>query len=418
MADKLLDLRSGAWYATVVLTALSFTWSERWSTIGIILMILLWLLDPQLKTKILGLFQPRSVSSKGLMLVMLLFFLYHILGLLWSNDIESGWHSIEVKMTFFILPILFAAQEGFSAKRIRLLWILFSASLVLSFTYSFSQSFLAFHTKGWDYVLSRMNISEAIMHPGYYSNYFALALVWSVLSLKDETDLQRWQKLLLWFFVAFMLLALLLLISKTAMLFLACFFIWLLWLMAGRLQQGFRRWGVFLLFISAFALFASLLPSIRNRVQETTVQFEPPDKNMSIENSTGSRRVAWKLESDLILENMVIGYGTGEANTLLKDRLIQEGYLQLASDHMHTHNQMLHTWIDLGLPGLLLLLAFLLMAGWDAIKQQHTVAGWLVVLIAWNLVTDDMLEIQAGTVFFIFFLCLFLFRRQDQLIKQ
>lgn len=417
MADKLFALRSHAWYASVVLTALSFTWSERWSTFGIVLMILVCLLDPVWRSGLGHFFRTLSGSSRILMMVMVLFFLYHLLGLLWSRDLTAGWQSVEVKLSFLILPVLFATNDGLGAKRLQQLWLLFAASLVLSFSYSFVQSFLEFYPKGWAYVLSRMNVSAAIMHPGYYSNYFALALVWAVLSMEDHAAMPVWQKGLLSFFILFMLLALLLLISKTAMLFLACFVTWLLWLFAGRFRQGIARWVLFLFFVAGFAMLASLLPSIRNRIHETTIQFAPPDKNISIENSTGSRRVAWKLESELIRENPVFGYGTGEANSLLSERMVEQGYFKLAADHMHTHNQVLHTWIDLGLPGVLLLAAFLLLAFRESARQKHSLAAWLVVLIAWNLVTDDMLEIQAGTVFFIFFLSLFLFRRQQAITR-
>lgn len=413
MADKLFAFRPMAWYAAVGLTALSFTWSERWSTIGIVLMIALWLADPGWWSKVNLFFQSPFTTNKRLMLVMVLFFLYHIVGLLWSNEPGQGWQSVEVKLSFFLLPLLFATEDGPDRKQMNILGICFSASLVCSFSYSFFSSYMAFHAKGWDYVLSRMNISAAIMHPGYYSNYFALALVWSVLLLKDGQLSSTGRKVLHSFFVVFMLLALLLLISKTAILFIATFFTWLLWLLAGQFQQGLKRWGIFLFFLAGLVILSSLLPSIRNRIQETSTQFKPVDQSISIENSTGSRRVAWKLEAELIRENGIAGYGTGEANARLSEQLIQHGYLRLAADHMHTHNQVMHTWIDLGLPGLLLLMAFLLFAFHESLRQGHTLAGWLVVLIAWNLVTDDMLEIQAGTVFFIFFLGLFLFRRQE-----
>ncbi|GBL35305.1 hypothetical protein EMGBS15_09000 [Filimonas sp.] len=70
---------------------------------------------------------------------------------------------------------------------------------------------------------------------------------------------------------------------------------------------------------------------------------------------------------------------------------------------MHTHNQVFHTWLDLGIIGVLLLMAILIVCGFWFQRQGNRLAWWLLPLIFLNMLTDDMLEVQAGGVFLCFF---------------
>ena len=97
---------------------------------------------------------------------------------------------------------------------------------------------------------------------------------------------------------------------------------------------------------------------------------------------------------------------------MLKEKLIKEAYFQLASDNMHTHHQLFHTWIDLGIVGVILILMILGTSFFLFYKRKNKLAFWLVPLIFLNLLTDDMLEVQAGIVFFMFFLVLFFYPKE------
>jgi O-antigen ligase len=81
---------------------------------------------------------------------------------------------------------------------------------------------------------------------------------------------------------------------------------------------------------------------------------------------------------------------------------------------MHTHNQVFHTWLDLGIVGVLLMVAILLVSSQVFSRLHNRLAWWLLPLIVMNILTDDMLEVQAGTVFFAFFLTLFIYQRNNE----
>ncbi len=410
--------RVAVWYTIVVLTAVSFTWSQRLSSVGIILLTAHWLCDKNLLQKLSSfslqssVFRPRSTVLGLITLFLYSFFFVHIIALLWSHHLAEGWQSIEVKLTFFILPLLFSTENYLDEGKTRHLFFIFSVSCCVSFVYSFLYSYHHYAAKGWDIITQRMSLSEGVMHAGYYSNYFAYALVWCMLTFIENKQLSKAMRLTLWCLIPFLLIALLLLISKTAMLFVGCFTLYILWLATGRIKNELIRMVVFICSILFFIGFCTQIPSIKKRIYETSYESKLADKNVTLENSTGSRMAAWQNEWLLIKEHWLIGYGTGEANPQLKNKLIQEGYTKLADDNMHTHNQVFHTWLNTGITGVLLLFGILVASAFFFFKQKNKLAFWLIPLIFFNMLTDDMLEIQAGIVFFVFFLTLFLYEKK------
>jgi O-antigen ligase len=76
----------------------------------------------------------------------------------------------------------------------------------------------------------------------------------------------------------------------------------------------------------------------------------------------------------------------------------------------NAHSQYLQTFIDLGIVGLLLFLATLVVAAFIAIKHYDYLFLSFVVLFSFACLTESMLELNKGIVFFSFFISLFLNR--------
>jgi O-antigen ligase len=259
-----------------------------------------------------------------------------------------------------------------------------------------------------------MTISEAIMHPGYYSNYFAFALVIMSFRLLNKTKKTIQEISLYVFAILFLLFALLILISKTAILFLFLFLFFYLWETTFFLKNVLYRMIGFAGVIAVVSLLLVSIPRVKYRIDETINNLNHMEKaEVTFSNSTGSRKVAWGLEWQMIKQKPIIGFGTGAANPLLLQSFKDNGYENLAMNNMHTHNQVLHTWLDLGLIGVLLLIVILGLSGYlFLLLRKDNLGLWMIVLIIANILTDDILEIQAGIVFFMFFWILYLFKDQ------
>jgi O-antigen ligase len=385
-----------------------FPWHERVSGIMITLLVIHWLWDRDLIEKI------KSIKLVPFTLLCWSFFLLHLLGLLHSNYIPEGLQSIEVKMSFFILPLLFSTEHHLTAMRRQYLEVAFVLSCILSFIYCIIHAFIVHPSVPLSAIFHRMTISEAIMHPGYYSNYFAFALVIMSFRLLNKTKKTIQEISLYVFAILFLLFALLILISKTAILFLFLFLFFYLWETTFFLKNVLYRMIGFAGVIAVVSLLLVSIPRVKYRIDETINNLNHMEKaEVTFSNSTGSRKVAWGLEWQMIKQKPIIGFGTGAANPLLLQSFKDNGYENLAMNNMHTHNQVLHTWLDLGLIGVLLLIVILGLSGYlFLLLRKDNLGLWMIVLIIANILTDDILEIQAGIVFFMFFWILYLFKDQ------
>ncbi len=398
--------RSSVWLFLVTITACSFAWSERMSSIGIVLLVLHWLLDNQLVQKI------KSIKLDAVLISFVSFFLFHIVALSWSHHTFDASHTIEVKLSFLILPFLFSTENYLHLKAKKQLFMTFCLSCLVSFLYCLLSSIYHFHALGLESIFNRMNIAEAIMHPGYYSNYFVLGILFCTFELLN--NMNHSFKLGYVLCIIFFSIILTLLASKTALIFIFIFALYVFWKLSSFIKNNLVRLSFFLGVCLLFGIVISILPPIKNRIIETYQQSNIEIKQPAFSNSTISRRAAWKLEWQLIKDNPIVGYGTGSSNSLLLEKFKEKKYASLIEYNMHTHNQFFHTWIDLGLAGIILLMSFLIICAIQFWKQKEEMGVWFSGLVFINILTDDMLEIQAGSVFFIFFLLILIYQHKKK----
>lgn len=401
--------RSGIWFIIVLLVAASFPWHMHLSTIGIILLVMHWLWDRNL------FFKLKSIQFKNDLLLFWLFFVAHIIGIIGSDYFSEGLHSIEVKLSFLILPLLFSTENYLNTSRRKVLEWTFIISCVLSLLFCIGITIFRYPNNIIANLTHRMVLSESLMHPGYYSNFlaFSVAMLATNFSEKKIKNINvQWISILL---IIFLLTGLVFLASKTAFLFIGLVIFYFLWNISAFIKNTFLRVASFVLVFFMFSAALFNIPVLKNRALET---FQRPNtilpNELKFYNSTGSRMAAWGLCWEIVNEKPVFGHGTGAANPLLLQKFKQYGYKDLVHYSMHTHNQLLHTWIDLGAIGVMLLLTWFGVVLYLFIAVLKDVKGiWIVLLTFINVLTDDMLEIQAGIVFFIFFITLYLYLNRE-----
>jgi hypothetical protein len=135
--------RSSVWFFIITLTLIMLPWHERFSSIGIILLLIHWLTDKNFREKVL------SIRKDYLLWAFMGFFLIQLLWMIFSLDSAEGWHSIEVKLGFVILPILFSTESYLQKENFRMLLRIFVLSCFLSFLYNLGMSYYDHHQQGW-----------------------------------------------------------------------------------------------------------------------------------------------------------------------------------------------------------------------------------------------------------------------------
>ena len=91
------------------------------------------------------------------------------------------------------------------------------------------------------------------------------------------------------------------------------------------------------------------------------------------------------------------------------ERYKQEKLTIILNKKLNAHNQYLQTFLGLGIPGLLLLLSFLLVPfslAWKKKKKNFPYMAFILIVLL-NFLVESMLEARAGTNFIALFNCLF-----------
>jgi hypothetical protein len=399
----LLQNRDTRWFIIIALMMCFFPWNERASSIGLIVLALHTLIDTQWRAKLRG-FTWNHLSTLAVCL-----WLWHVVGGLWSYDAVAVTQSIQVKACLLILPVLLGLENHWNQERRFYLTMAFVGSLLLAFFYLVVHAQLTLPASGrWQ----RMAFSEPLMNPGYISNYYAVGIF--LLATEKRCWSSKQFKLFSITALVLLLAAVLIFIAKITLVFLLLLggFMFLKALRA-RIQSTWLFGAVALPGMALLVYGVTLLPPVAKRLQETERQLaviKPADINIT--NSTMSRKVAYRLESELLQQAGWLGSGTGTANHEVLKALEAGGYTQLVSAQMHVHNQFMNVGIALGWIGLLLLLAFTIGSLVYILLHNNLIELGIGILMCLNLAIEDLFEIQAGVVFFVLWVFLLTTRRK------
>jgi O-antigen ligase len=102
-----------------------------------------------------------------------------------------------------------------------------------------------------------------------------------------------------------------------------------------------------------------------------------------------------------------IGTGVGSASTRLIEIYQREGEFYAAERKLNSHNQFFQIGVEYGWAGLILFLIFLVLSIVKSFQIKSFMYQGLLGMTVFNFLFESCLEVQAGVVFFYFFLMLF-----------
>tara|TARA_B100002051_G_C16500328_1_gene517519 strand:- start:281 stop:793 length:513 start_codon:yes stop_codon:yes gene_type:complete len=125
------------------------------------------------------------------------------------------------------------------------------------------------------------------------------------------------------------------------------------------------------------------------------------------ESSTAARSTIWAICLDKIIEQPLLGYGTGNEKNILVEEYKKRELKYLLEKELNAHNQFIQTTLALGLIGGLCLLLMIVVPIYYSIKTKHIFYLSFLLLITINFLTESMLERQVGIIFYTVFNSLF-----------
>ncbi len=368
---------------------------------GIMLLIWLFLLGKQVK----------NVYSNPLALLSVAFFVWQCVSLSYTEHFApEGRQAIEVKIGLLLFPITLLGTADANAEKQRFWWAsggLLLGTLVASFV-CFSNAVFNFcvtevHTDIFFY----QELTEILhFHPAYFSLYVVFLFYTLFYVLKHNiygVDEWKYGRFLIYFINAWLLFFNLLLSARAG--WIAMFAVGLVWFLYEMWQRKKLVQGVGLIAVTtAISLYILLqIPTTRLRIAPFLpfIKTERRVQPLHID----ARWEAWKGAADLIQKNPILGVGVGD---VVPDLQVTFAELNLTAAAYHktlnAHNQWLQVQLGTGILGALLWCGLIFMPFWYYRTEKHY-GLWLLFcsIFAIFVVTEAMLEVQRGTLFFGFF---------------
>ena len=337
-------------------------------------------------------------SHRRIVIAGVLFYLIHLISVLYSNDKDSAWFDMEVKFSLILFPLIFLFKNPFIIEKKKWVLISFTLGAIVSSLIMLIFAYSRFDGQNIQ-VFYRMELS--LFHPSYLAMYFIFAIL--IIIKIIEQDLNRLtHRIVAYFIILLLLLLISQLQSKTGILsiiFISFYYI----------VFAFIKSNALLLRISFFVLAVSLsLVFVQqntrfSRFKEMTHSVKKISEGKPPPTTTGIRYSMWKVATQEIKEHWLFGVGAGDIKPVLFKEYEKDG-LTIAIDHkLNVHNQYLETIIGQGVIGLSILLFMLFLGLQQAVKRKDLFLSGFILLIIISMGPESMLNTQMGVVFMTFF---------------
>jgi O-antigen ligase len=375
----------------------------RFTALFIALMMLNWLLEGDLGNKF------RTIGKSKLALLFIAFYVLHIIGMAYTDDMNAGLFDLQVKLSLLLFPVMLVSRP-LDSYRIRNVFMAFIAGGIISSLVMLSRAVYTYAAYGENNFFYQA--FSFLIHPSYLSMYFCLCIAWllyNMLRRDSSNGIPMAASVATIIFFSFIIV---LLSSKMGLL--AMFFIYF----------GFMAWYIitrkkYITGLCGMAIAAALVfclvryvPEIRDRFNAAAAAISSSSENQADAESTAVRMLIWKAANQVISENFLLGAGTGDARQELVKEYEKRGMTGALEHKLNAHNEFYQVFVSIGFIGFLALMAGLLIPLSISLRQKNGVYMLFLLLLMLNFVPESMLETQAGVMFYGFFNSLLCFRKQ------
>lgn len=350
----------------------------------------------------------RYALHQPLVWVSAVFYLLHLISLLYTDNMPQAGRELETKVSFLLGPVLLLAY-GQNLKlrqlwRLRLAYVLGNVAVLLAaLCYA---AYRALGAENWFYIreggtyrryfFQYETFSEPFMHPGYLATYVGVAFLILLYGLYRG----RWQRPG-WACTGLVLMGLGLVLLQGRMNLLALMlvlgaagvaWVWhsgrLRWLVYAGLLAGLVGWGFYTWAPDSLLKRYLALPNFEYQI----------DGNKF--NSATYRLAEWRSATQALKANPWLGYGVGDSQHALETAYRELHFWEGLERHFNAHNQYLDTWLAVGLPGLLLFCSLLLLYLLRMRRYRRWDMAAAVVFLGLCMLTESMMERAWAVVLF------------------
>ncbi len=257
------------------------------------------------------------------------------------------------------------------------------------------------------------NFSEPIgMHATFFSLQIGIALVYLFTVWLKQTE--RNPKLFYAFCCAVLMAGLIQLSSKSvfAIIFMMVGFLLPFYLMSGRRRVVFLTTSFAVSIVIALAIFN--VGAFKERYLSS---FSNDLSRKPLNEVADSRLSRWRVSFGLIRQSPVIGHGSGSEVALLRESFYQHQLYDSFLNRLNSHNEYLSLWLKGGIGALLVYLLTLAYGFKKAVGATDIIFLTFMLLITVVSLSENIFDVDKGTMFYGFFFSFFTFSRKQKNIE-
>ncbi len=388
------------YFSILFCIAITLPYSMKVNSVFIILLLINWFSYRQLSY--------RTISFQ----VLIPFFFMHLIGVLYSSNQGQAFFELEKKISFLVFPVVLSGSPALRPDQIKRILLAFVAACSLAgIICLMNATYLYFVTGQTEHFFYHPLTKIIDMHAIYMAMYCCFSIFILLRYYGHHLYSKRIVPIALLAVVLGFLIGFTLLLSARTVIGGFLFIV-----LVGIVVYGFSKkqiWRSVILsglIVSVFSTLILLLPYNLERFKEA-INY---GNEYSIDKQYGgrsTRELIWDSSLELIKRNFLVGVGTGDVQDELQ-RTYQEDQdrngplLYRPEISYNAHSQYLQTFIGLGIPGIGLFLLCLLWPAYRAFQKKDFLMIAFVALFAFSCLTESMLALNKGIVFFSYFLSL------------
>jgi O-antigen ligase len=326
-----------------------------------------------------------------------------IFSFLITLNIEKGLNDLETKASFAVFPVFFLLiKNKMNQKSLNTVLLVFSLSNLILAIYVwiliFNQGFfLMLDTDDYYHPVFRKIFSEISgAHLPYLGLWFGFSCIIFFKFILNKTIRNSIKWLLI--LSCFLLIASMFIFTARMALFstiLGMMFLGITSLKRSTLLKG-------VLFLVLIILGMTFLKPVKRRFNDlVSTEIKKPEKYEQ-SNEVNFRYVIYTCSYEILKEHWLFGLGLGNVQENLDQCYSHVDYINYDDfkvKNYNSHNQYLNAWLTYGILGLLFLIYYLVASFNGGLKVHKA----LIIMVALCLLTENILEREAGVVFFVFF---------------
>ena len=396
LKEKFFDFNKLNFYISCILIFL-LPITKKIIPILIVMLIITFLRKINLK-KINFYFSKKNFLEKSTFFLIILFYIFHIIGMFYTEHLSTGFFDLEVKLSIFIFPILFFFSSSIYKKNIKIIlnyFILGNFFSVISILFYGFFRYLKYENINF---LFYADLS-IFHHPSYFAMYltFCIAIIFYLLNKKIFLIFPKY----FYVFCFFLFTITLYLLSSKAGILIAFIISFLNFFIYKNEFLNKKQKFLFIFFILFFYIFAFTQNyRIKKLDKDLKVKKEEIIKK---EKNSASRLLIWESAFVLIKENFFFGVGTGDIKSEIFKVYKSKKMKHQLEKKLNVHNQFLETFVGQGFFNFLILIILFLISLKDIFIKRKFLNLSFLIIIGINFLFESMLNSQAGVVFFAFF---------------